>query len=64
MRIWIDAQLPPALAKWMIETFDLEAASLRDLELRDAQDIEIFEAARTDNAVIMTKDSDFIDLVC
>ena len=64
MRIWIDAQLPPALAKWLIETFDLEAASLRDLELRDAQDIEIFEAARTDNAVIMTKDSDFIDLVC
>src|ERR671933_826011 len=26
--------------------------------------IEIFEAARVANAVIMTKDSDFIDLVC
>ena len=29
-----------------------------------ARDIEIFEAARVANAVIMTKDSDFIDLVC
>jgi predicted nuclease of predicted toxin-antitoxin system len=34
-------------------TKPLEAA-LRDLSLRDAQDIEIFEAARAENAVIMT----------
>ncbi|NJL40510.1 MAG: DUF5615 family PIN-like protein [Leptolyngbyaceae cyanobacterium RM2_2_4] len=64
MKIWIDAQLPPTLANWLAVTFGLEAAALRDLELRDAQDIEIFEAARAENAVIMTKDSDFIDLVC
>ncbi len=64
MKIWIDAQLPPTLANWLTETFDLEAEALRDLELRDARDIEIFAAARAENAVIMTKDSDFIDLVC
>lgn len=64
MKIWIDAQLPPTLANWLSATFGLEAIALRDLSLRDAQDIEIFEAARTENAVIMTKDSDFIDLVC
>ncbi|MEM9275495.1 MAG: DUF5615 family PIN-like protein [Cyanobacteria bacterium P01_F01_bin.143] len=64
MKIWIDAQLPPTLASWLTNNFNLEAAALRDLELRDAQDTEIFEAARTTNAVIMTKDSDFIDLVC
>jgi len=64
MKVWIDAQLPPTLANWLTDTFDLEAAALRDLELRDAQDIEIFEAARAEDAVIMTKDSDFIDLVC
>ncbi len=64
MKIWIDAQLPPTLAQWLIKTFDLEAVALRDLGLRDAQDMEIFEAARLENAVIMTKDSDFIDLVC
>jgi predicted nuclease of predicted toxin-antitoxin system len=64
MKIWIDAQLPPTLAGWLTLTFGIEASSLRDLSLRDAQDIEIFAAARTENAVVMTKDSDFIDLVC
>jgi len=64
MKIWIDAQLPPALANWLSATFGLEASALRDLSLRDAQDIEIFEAARAKNAVIIIKDSDFIDLVC
>lgn len=43
MKIWIDAQLPPTLANWLSATFGLEAAALRDLSLRDAQDIEIFE---------------------
>ena len=64
MKIWIDAQLPPNLASWLTNNFNLEASALRDLEPRDAQDTEIFEAARITNAVIMTKDSDFIDLVC
>ncbi len=64
MNIWIDAQLPPTLARWSTDNFDVEASALRDFGLRDAKDIEIFEAARVANAVIMTKDSDFIDLVC
>lgn len=45
MKIWVDAQLPPTLASWLTETFGLEARPLRDLGLRDAQDIEIFAAA-------------------
>lgn len=64
MKIWIDAQLPPTLANWLTENFSLEASALRDLALRDAQDMEIFAAARAEKVVIMTKDSDFIDLVC
>ncbi|MBN4004823.1 DUF5615 family PIN-like protein [Nostoc sp. LPT] len=56
MKIWIDAQLPPTLALWLTETFDVEAIALRKLGLRDAKDVEIFEAARVANAVIMTKD--------
>ncbi|MGA7932903.1 MAG: DUF5615 family PIN-like protein [Kovacikia sp.] len=66
MKIWVDAQLPPTLANWLSAAFGLEAAALRDLSLslRDAQDIEILERARAENALIMTKDSDFIDLVC
>ena len=64
MIIWIDAQLPPTLAVWIFETFGVNAISLRALGLRDAKDIEIFEAAKQEKLVIMTKDSDFVDLVC
>ena len=64
MIIWVDAQLPPTLAAWIAETFGVAAFSLKDLGLRDAKDNEIFEAARQPNLVIMSKDSDFVDLVC
>lgn len=64
MRIWVDAQLPQALASWMNCTFAVSAIALKDLGLRDAQDFAIFEAARVPGFVIMTKDSDFVDLVC
>lgn len=64
MKLWIDAQLSPALARWINEDFDnLEAISVRALGLRDAEDAEIFEAARQANAVVMSKDSDFVNLV-
>lgn len=65
MNIWIDAQLPPDLALWLSATFGVEANSLRDLGLRDAKDEEIFQAARDAEAVVlMSKDSDFVDLIC
>jgi predicted nuclease of predicted toxin-antitoxin system len=64
MNIWIDAQLPPTFANWVTNTFSIENSALRDLGLRDSKDIDIFEDSRTVNAVIMTKDSDFVDLVC
>jgi predicted nuclease of predicted toxin-antitoxin system len=64
MNIWIGAQLPPTLASWLNATFAVNSMALRDLGLRDAKDVKIFETARIENAVIMTKDSDFIDLVC
>ncbi|MCC5635313.1 DUF5615 family PIN-like protein [Nostoc sp. CHAB 5844] len=34
----------------------MEALSLRDIGLRDAKDIEIFEAAKIADVIIMTKD--------
>ncbi|TAE57754.1 MAG: hypothetical protein EAZ76_17490 [Nostocales cyanobacterium] len=64
MKIWIDAQLPPTLADWIKNTFAIEAFSLKAIGLRDAKDIDIFEAAKIANVIIMTKDSDFVDLVC
>jgi hypothetical protein len=41
MKFWVDAQLPPALAGWLSTRFNVDARSLRDIGLRDAQDIEI-----------------------
>ena len=63
MVVWTDAHLSPALAPWIRATFGVEAAPLRDLGLRDAEDPAIFAAARAAGAVVITKDSDFVDLV-
>lgn len=62
MTLWIDAHLSPAIAVWITNTLGVEAAALRDLGLREAEDPEIFAAARAAEAIVMTKDSDFVDL--
>jgi predicted nuclease of predicted toxin-antitoxin system len=62
MIIWVDAHLSPAIATWITNTFGLTAFALRDIGLRDAEDVEIFEAAKTQGVIVMTKDSDFVDL--
>ena len=38
MNFWIDAQLPPNLANWLVESFNVNATAIRDLGLRDAED--------------------------
>ena len=63
MIIWTDAQLSPAIAGWIENNFDVQAFALRDLGLRDAEDLEIFNAAKEADAVVMTKDSDFVSLL-
>lgn len=63
MIYWLDAQLPPQLAPWLSETFGVEAYSVAYLGYRDASDAAIFQAARTAGAVIISKDSDFLDRV-
>jgi len=64
MTIWIDAQLSPALAAWVNRTYDdLQARSVRSLGLRDAEDAEIFRAAREAEVVVMSKDSDLLHLL-
>ena len=55
MKIWIDAQLSPAMAKWIEVRFAIAAVPVRDLGLRDATDIVIFRAAREADAIVLTK---------
>ncbi len=63
MRIWVDAQISPAIATWISNNHTVSAVAIRDLGLRDAKDKEIFEAARQERAVVMTKDNDFVLLL-
>lgn len=63
MRVWVDAQLAPSLARWMQASLLVDAVPLRDLGLRDAEDAVIFPLAGEAQAVILTKDQDFADLV-
>ena len=63
MIIWIDAQLSPHLAPWLKEIFGIEAKAAREIGLLHATDREIYERARAEDAVIMTKDSDFLILL-
>ncbi len=60
MIIWVDAQLSPRTARWITANFPIEAVALRDIGLRDAEDKRIFDAAKEANAIILTKDSDFV----
>ncbi|MBE8995924.1 MULTISPECIES: DUF5615 family PIN-like protein [Microcystis] len=63
MTIWVDAHLSPAIATWISTTLEIETVALRDLGLREAEDTEIFQVAKARRAILMTKDSDFVDLV-
>ena len=53
MRIWVDAQMSPAIATWISSNYAVSAVAIRDLGLRDAED----------KAVVMTKDSDTVLLL-
>lgn len=61
--LWIDVQLPPSLAEWISQEFEAERVSLSSVGLRDAGDFEVFTAAGDANATVMTKDSDFLNLL-
>jgi predicted nuclease of predicted toxin-antitoxin system len=63
MTIWVDAQLSPAIALWITANFQVQSLALRDLGLRDATDHQIFMAAKQAQAVVMTKDDDFVELL-
>jgi predicted nuclease of predicted toxin-antitoxin system len=56
----VDAQLPPALARW-ISARGHNATHVFDLGFHTAADPTIWERARNDQAVIISKDEDFVD---
>lgn len=50
MKVWVDAQLSPAMARYLKDELGTDASALRDIGLRDAEDGEIFQAARSASA--------------
>ena len=63
MKLWLDAQLSPEMASWIAKQFAIEAVPVRDVGLRDASDVQIFEASKQADVVLVTKDSDFSHLI-
>jgi predicted nuclease of predicted toxin-antitoxin system len=63
MNFWIDAQINPALAPWLTETFGVTAHSVGALGYREATDESIWAAAKHANVCVVTKDADFLRLL-
>ena len=61
LRFIVDAQLPPRLAVWL-RARGHEAFHVRELELTDRPDPDIIAKAKEIEAVIVTKDADFMHL--
>ena len=60
IRFLIDAQLPPRLARTLVEAGH-EAEHVEDAGLRQASDSAIWDYAERHHAVIITKDEDFVE---
>ena len=60
--VWIDAQLPPTLARWL-EGRGIVATHVQYLGLLRASDHAIFSKARDADVIIATKDIDFVHLL-
>jgi predicted nuclease of predicted toxin-antitoxin system len=58
MRFLVDAQLPPALARWLCANGH-EAVHVGDLGMLAASDTAIWAHALATSSVIVTKDEDF-----
>jgi predicted nuclease of predicted toxin-antitoxin system len=58
MRFIVDAQLPPALARWLA-AHGHHAEHVGDRNMGAASDTAIWEFALKENAAILTKDEDF-----
>ncbi len=62
MRLLVDAQLPPALARWLEQQGHV-AEHVVDVGMMDATDRAIWTRAGATSAVLITKDEDFVTLL-
>lgn len=58
MRFLVDAQLPPALARWLVAQGHV-AEHVADMDMQGASDGAVWRMAVSKRAAIVTKDEDF-----
>ncbi|MBI4929568.1 MAG: DUF5615 family PIN-like protein [Bacteroidetes bacterium] len=63
--IWLDAQLSPALCSFISKQSGNHCFAVRELGLLNEDDVVIFNKAKkhSSSIIIITKDSDFVDLL-
>ena|ERR1044072_2611714 len=61
MTLWLDAHLSPLLAPWIEAECGFVCVPFRNLGFASEADRTIFLAARSANAIIVSKDRDFVD---
>jgi predicted nuclease of predicted toxin-antitoxin system len=62
--VWLDANLDPDLAPWLGSRYNVFVQHVRELGLQRVDDRQLFAAAgRLNVNVVLTKDSDLVDLV-
>ena len=62
MKFWLDGQISPKIAPWLKSQFGFECIHIRDLGLMKKEDLDIYRDARIANAIVITKDQDFLEL--
>lgn len=62
MRFLVDAQLPPKLAAWLIARGQEARHVAELLDGLRMPDAEVWQKASADDAIIVSKDKDFLDL--
>ncbi|MCW3074753.1 MAG: hypothetical protein JWP69_1822 [Flaviaesturariibacter sp.] len=61
---WIDSQISPIIAKWLIERRGYSAKSSYSLGILGIADIEIYKLAKKQgNVIILSKDTDFTNII-
>lgn len=60
MKFFIDAQLPPGLATWLVEQGH-EAQHIYEFENQDAPDNRVWLTAIERGAIVVSKDRDFVE---
>ena len=60
MRFLVDAQLPPALAKWIADK-GYSASAVRDQGLQSSDDGSIVSFSTASDWVVVTKDEDIVE---